>query len=349
MQTALITGIRGQDAGWLSKLLLDKGYRVIGTDRRSGGSDNWRLKELGIDNHPNLIYEYMDITESHNVDTIIKKYQPDELYQLAAQSFVGTSFDQPYVTSNVNYYGHLNILESCRFYSPLTKIYFASTSEMYGKVQEVPQTETTPFYPRSPYGVSKLGAYWMGVNYRESYGMFVSNGILFNHTSSLRGKEFVTQKIVKKLCEIKLALKSKLLCSPLELGNIYSERDFSHAEDMVYGMWLMLQMNTPNDFVLSSNKTIRIKDFINKVCETISIDIEWHNENQGIAEYATVKNTEYVFIKINPEFYRPTEVDQLLGDSTKARDILMWKPHYTLTDIIKEMIKAEVKRQQLIL
>jgi len=345
MQTALITGIRGQDASWLCKLLLEKDYKVIGTDRRSGSSDNWRLKELGIENHPNLIYEYMDITEPHNVDEIIKKYQPNELYQLAAQSFVGTSFTQPYVTTNVNYYGHLNILESCRVYSPITKIYFASTSETYGKVQEVPQTEKTPFYPRSPYGVAKLASFWLGVNYRESYGMFVSNGILFNHTSSLRGSEFVTQKIVKKLCEIKLSLQSKILFNPLEVGNIYAERDFSHAEDMVYGMWLILQMNIPDDYVLSSNQTIRIKDFINKVCEVLSIDIEWHNENKGIEEYATIKNTEQVIIKINSEFYRPSEVDQLLGNSAKAREILMWKPKYTLIDIIKEMVKAELARK----
>ena len=671
MKTALITGIRGQDSAWLSKLLLSKDYKVIGTDRRSGGSDNWRLKELGIENHPNLIYEYMDITEPHNVDAIVKKYQPDELYQLAAQSFVKTSFDQPYVTNNVNYFGHLNILEAVKNYSFHTKIYFASTclpagtkimikkkykrvrngreheieqlsfvniedlkigdevlsmdmetskkenckilytsnrvandmyevyfengnclklsgnhpiyiinkgwvrtdelsigdesihkccaylnnvkrkgktnidiygedrakeiskiaselqkncnhpgnglkgktykevytedkiksiqdkrnntwsktehhswnsgltkenvfyeflnklipneflknglaehisidgkipdfvnlkkkkiieyngehwhtfeesqerikffkdrgwetlivwhsefkknpelyeskiktyafnpeielskiikiikanpervydieveknhnffancilvhnSEMYGKVQQIPQNEKTPFYPRSPYGISKLSSFWIGVNYRESYGMFLSNGILFNHTSSLRGKEFVTQKIVKKLCEIKLGLQAGFLCYPLEIGNIYSERDFSHAEDMVYGMWLMLQQSIPDDYVLSSDKKITIKNFINLVCEKLSIDIEWHNENQGIEEYATTKGTDYVIIKINPEFYRPAEVDILLGDSSKARKELMWKPNYDLKKLIEEMIKAELGR-----
>lgn len=346
MQTALITGIRGQDASWLCKLLLEKGYKVIGTDRRSGGSDNWRLKELSIDTHHNLIYEYMDITELHNVEAIIKKYQPNELYQLAAQSFVQASFDQPYVTNNVNYYGHLHILEACRVYSPLTKIYFAGTSEMYGKVQEIPQTETTPFYPRSPYGVSKLASYWIGVNYREAYGMFVSNGILFNHTSSLRGNEFITQKCVKKLYSIKKSIENIQNFYPLEIGNIYSKRDFSHAEDMVYGMWLMLQMNTPDDYVLSSDSMITIKEFINKVCHQLNINIKWINENQGVKEYAIDINTQQVIITINSNFYRPTEVDQLLGSSSKAREFLIWKPKYNIDSIITEMIQAEDRRNK---
>lgn len=343
MKTALITGIRGQDAAWLTKLLLDKGYRIIGTDRRSGGSSNWRLEELGIANHPYLIYEYMDITEQNNVNSIIKKYKPNELYQLAAQSFVGSSFEMPYVTNDVNYYGHLNILEAVKNYSFNTKICFAATSEMFGKVKEIPQTETTPFYPRSPYGVSKVASFYLGINYRESYGMFISNSISFNHTGSLRGIEFISQKCVKELYKIQKSIIEDRGFLPLKIGNIYSERDFSHAKDIVNGMWLMLQQSIPNDFILSSGESISIKNFINKICNKLNLNLIWHNENKGIEEYATIDNVK--IIEISNKFYRPCEVDNLIGDNSKAKQFLNWQVQYTIDTIIEEMIHAEQKRK----
>lgn len=343
MKTALITGIRGQDAAWLTKLLLEKGYRVIGTDRRSGGSSNWRLEELNISKHPNLIYEYMDITEQNNVNSIIKKYKPNELYQLAAQSFVGTSFEMPYVTNDINYYGHLNILEAVKNYSFHTKIFFAATSEMFGKVKEIPQSETTPFYPRSPYGVSKVASFYLGINYRESYGMFVSNGIAFNHTGSLRGIEFITQKCIKELYKIQKSIIENKGFLPLKIGNIYSERDFSHAKDIVNGMWLMLQQTTPDDFILSSGESISIKNFINKICNKLNLNLRWQNENKGIEEYATIDNIK--IIEISNKFYRPCEVDNLIGNNSKAKQLLNWQVQYTIDTIIEEMIHAEQKRK----
>lgn len=339
MKTALITGIRGQDGAYLARLLLEKGYRVIGTDRRSGSSSYWRLDRLGITSQ--IEYVYMDLLEPHNVDAVIKKYQPDELYNLAAQSFVQSSFDQPFVTSEVNAMGVLRLLEAIRTYSPHTRFYQASTSELYGQVVETPQRETTPFYPRSPYGVAKAFAHYMTVNYRESYNLFACCGILFNHESPLRGSEFVTRKITQHVAAV-----SRLVKTPdtdtypvLYLGNMDAKRDWSHAEDMVRGMWLMLQQDSPDDYVLASGETNTVKTFVEMAFALSGIEVTWEGsdrETRGIW-----KDKGVILVETDERFYRPADVELLLGDPTKARDQLGWTPKYDLVRLVTDMMRNE--------
>jgi GDPmannose 4,6-dehydratase len=327
MKKAIITGIGGQDGTFLAKHLIDLGYEVIGADRRRVDVSFLNLKHLNIQDKVRIVY--FDLLEYSNIEDIIRKEQPDEFYNLAAQSFVKASFDMPILTSEVDAIGVLRILEAIRRYSPKTRFYQASTSEMFGKVQEIPQKETTPFYPRSPYGVAKLFAHWMVINYRESYDMYACSGILFNHESEFRGKEFVTQKIIHGVVSIKNGNNT-----PLELGNLDAKRDWGYAGDYVKGMHLMLQQENPNDFVLATNQTISVREFVEKAFKKIDIDIVWKGE--GLDEVG-VNQDGKVLVKINSEFYRPAEVDLLIGDYTKAQTMLGWKPETNLDEIVDKM------------
>ena len=341
MTKAIITGA-GQDATHLALFLLQKDYEVIIATRRSGSSGNWRFKEEGLYDYSNFKIEYCDLTEFHVVCELVKKHKPDELYNLAAQSFVQSSFNHVHTTFNSNTIGHINILEAVRYHSPLTKIYFASSSEMFGKVQETPQSETTPFYPRSPYGVSKLASYWMGKNYRESFGMFVANGILFNHEGRLRGEEFVTRKISLAVAKMRIAYDNDLLPNVLEIGNMYSKRDWGNAEDYVKGMWLMLQQDIPEDFILATNKTYTIKDFINEAWGCISeTPLDW--QGKDVDEQA-IDFDGNIVVRVNPEFFRPAEVQLLLGDYSKAKKILNWEPETNFGELVKLMVNEDTKR-----
>jgi GDPmannose 4,6-dehydratase len=330
MKKAIITGVTGQDGGYLAKLLLDKGYKVYGAQRRNTGKRYWRLDELGITDK--IEFVDIDLGEPYNIEKVIEKVQPDEFYNLAAQSFVGLSFEQPQVTTITNSLGVLNILEVIRNKFPKIKFYQASTSEMFGKVQETPQTETTRFHPRSPYGVAKAYSHYLTQNYRESYGLFACSGILFNHESPMRGEEFVTRKITKGLVEYTQTGKV------LELGNIESYRDWGHAEDYVEAMWLMLQQDEPEDFVISTGKTIQIKDFIVRCLDELNLAYEFNGHE--VIDMATRKH----IIKTNPKFFRPAEVDLLVGDSTRARHKLLWKPKHTLESMVKDMITEDLRR-----
>ena len=331
-KTALITGISGQDGAYLSKLLLNKGYKVIGGERRSASGTLWRLRKLNIEK--DIEITDFELSEFTNIYRTIDKYNPDEIYNLAAQSFVAASFEMPIMTSDVTGVGVSRLLESIRQINPNIKFYQASSSEMFGKVAESPQKETTPFYPRSPYGVAKLFGHWMTVNYREAYNMFACSGILFNHESPLRGEQFVTKKITMGLSKIKLGLQDYL-----ELGNLDSKRDWGYAEDYVEAMFLMLQYKKPGDYVISTGKTYSVRDFINIACNKLNIDIEW--EGKGINEIAINKKNGKKIIKINPKFYRPTEVDLLLGNSDKAKRILKWKPKTDFESLVDKMIEYD--------
>jgi GDPmannose 4,6-dehydratase len=340
---AIITG-SGQDATHLSKLLLEKDYDVVIATRRSGSSTHWRLRDSGVFYHPNFRLEYCDITEFVKVMTLIQKYKPDEFYHLGAMSFVQSSFDHPITTMNINTIGYLNILEAIRNYSPDTKIYFAGSSEMFGKVQETPQSEKTPFYPRSPYGVSKLSSYWLGKNYRESYGMFVANGILFNHEGIYRGAEFVTRKITKAIAKMKIAVLNRKEFEPLIVGNIQSQRDWGSAKDYVIGMWLMLQQDKPDDFVLATTETHTIKEFIDEAWGyAFYSNLIWKGE--GMSCYA-VDDKGNVVVKISEEFFRPCEVELLLGDYSKAYNILGWRPTTDFSLLVREMMLADLEREE---
>ena len=330
MKKAIITGVTGQDGGYLAKLLLDKGYKVYGAQRRNTGNRYWRLDELGITDK--IEFVDIDLGEPYNIEKVIEKVQPDEFYNLAAQSFVGLSFEQPQVTTITNSLGVLNILEVIRNKFPKIKFYQASTSEMFGKVQETPQKETTRFHPRSPYGVAKAYSHYLTQNYRESYGLFACSGILFNHESPMRGEEFVTRKITKGLVEY--TKNGKVL----ELGNIESYRDWGHAEDYVEAMWLMLQQDEPEDFVISTGKTIQIKDFIVRCLDELQIAYEFNGH-----EVIDVHTREHI-IKTNPKFFRPAEVDLLVGYSTKAKEKLLWRPKHTLETLVRDMIKEDLRR-----
>jgi len=330
MKKAIITGITGQDGSYLAKLLLSKGYKVYGAQRRNTGIKHWRLDELGITDQ--IEFLDFDLSEPYNIEKTIDKVQPDEFYNLAAQSFVGLSFEQPQVTTITNSLGVLNILEVIRNKYPKTKFYQASTSEMFGKVQETPQTETTRFYPRSPYGVAKVYSHHMTVNYRESYGLFACSGILFNHESPMRGEEFVTRKITKGLVEYTKTGK------PIELGNLDSQRDWGHAEDYVEAMWLMLQQDEAEDYVIATGRTVSIKDFLTLCLDELNLAYEFQG-NEVID-----KHTGTHIVKTNPKFFRPAEVDLLVGDNTKARHKLMWRPKHTLESLVKHMIKEDLKR-----
>lgn len=336
-KTAIITGISGQDGAYLAQLLLEKGYTVYGAFRRTSSVNFWRIEELGVQNHPNLHLVEHDLTDLSSSIRLLEKAQPDELYNLAAQSFVGVSFDQPLTTGEITGLGAVNLLEAIRIVDPKIRFYQASTSEMFGKVQAIPQIESTPFYPRSPYGVAKLYAHWMTINYRESYDIFASSGILFNHESPLRGKEFVTRKITDAVARIKLG---KLDC--LQLGNMDAKRDWGYAKEYVEGMWRMLQVERPDTYVLATNRTESVRDFVSMAFKAIGTELEW----RGTAEYEQGLDAASgkVLISVSPEFYRPTEVDFLIGNPEKAERELGWRPKTTLEELCKMMVEADLKR-----
>jgi len=334
MKKAFITGITGQDGAWLSKLLLEKGYEVYGGVRRTSFKNIRNLEILGIADKVKLVD--FDLLEYSNILSVIREGQYDEFYNLAAQSFVGVSFKQPIVTANTDAISVAYILESLRTESPQTKFYQASTSEMFGKVQEIPQKETTPFYPRSPYGVAKLYAHWLTVNYRESYGMFATSGILFNHESELRGHEFVTRKIT-----LNVAKRAKGIDEILELGNIDAKRDWGYAKEYVEGMWLMLQHKEAGDYVLATGKTTTIREFVEYAFQEIGKEIVW--EGEGIDEKGIDKATGKVLVQINEEFYRPAEVDLLIGDPKKAKNVLGWEAKTDVQGLAKIMVQKDIE------
>lgn len=337
MKTAFITGITGQDGAFLSKLLLDKGYKVIGGARRSASGGLWRLDHLGIKDQVEIVD--FELTDQENVTTVIKEIKPDELYNLGAMSFVGTSFRQAVSTQHINYLGVLYILEALRLYSPKTRFYQASTSEMFGEVQEIPQTEKTPFHPRSPYGVAKLGAHYMNINYRESYGLHGSNGILFNHESELRGSEFVTKKIVEYVGRYH----KDASIVPLELGNIDSKRDWGFSGDYVEMMWMMLQQDEPGDYVAATGEAHSIREFVEKAFAVIDIEIEWKKGKTPTDEVGVDKKTGETRVKINPKFFRPAEVELLIGKPTKAKERLGWEPKIKFEELVKRMVEHELR------
>lgn len=337
MKRAIITGITGQDGAYLAKFLLAKNYHVYGTYRRTASTNFWRIEELGIRNHPELELIEYDLTDLGASIRMIERTNPDEIYNLAAQSFVGVSFDQPITTSNVTGIGVVNLLEAVRIVDPNIRFYQASTSEMFGLVQAIPQNEETPFYPRSPYGVAKLYAHWMTMNYRESYGIFGASGILFNHESPLRGLEFVTRKITHAVASIRLEKQSVL-----ELGNMDAQRDWGFAGDYVGGMWSMLQIDYPDTFVLATNRTETVRDFVTMSFKAADIDIEW--KGRAESETAVDSVTGETLVRVNPKYYRPAEVELLIGDPAKAARVLGWKPNTQLEDLCKAMVEADLVR-----
>ncbi|HIM94201.1 MAG TPA: GDP-mannose 4,6-dehydratase [Campylobacterales bacterium] len=339
MKRAIITGVTGQDGAYLTELLLDKGYEVYGTYRRTASVNFWRLEELGVENHPNLHLIEYDLTDQANTFRMVQDVAPDEIYNLAAQSFVGVSFEQPLATAQITGLGAVHLLEAIRIINPKIRFYQASTSEMFGEVQEIPQSEKTPFYPRSPYGVAKLYAHWMVINYRESYGMFASSGILFNHESPLRGREFVTRKITDSVAKIKLG---KLDC--LELGNMDAKRDWGFAKDYVEGMYLMLQTKLSDTYVLATNRTETVRDFVTMAFKAIDIELEFKGSNEE--EIGVDRATGKTLVKVNPKFYRPCEVELLIGDPTKAKKELGWSPKCTLEELCAMMVEADLKRNE---
>ena len=339
MKISVITGITGQDGAYLAQLLLDKGYTVYGTYRRTSSVNFWRILELGIHNHPNLHLVEYDLTDLGASIALVQKVQPQEIYNLAAQSFVGVSFDQPSTTAQITGIGCLNLLEAIRLVNPKIRFYQASTSEMFGKVQCIPQVESTPFYPRSPYGVAKLYAHWMTINYRESYDIFGCSGILFNHESPLRGLEFVTRKITDSVAKIKL---NQLDC--LELGNLDAKRDWGYAKEYVEGMWRMLQAKEPDTFVLATNRTETVRDFVRMAFKGAGIEVAF----KGQVENETAVNTANgkTVMRINQKFYRPAEVELLIGDPAHAKTMLGWEPKTTLEQLCQMMVDADLRRNQ---
>lgn len=331
MKKVLISGITGQDGSYLAELLLEKGYDVHGIIRRSSSFNTKRIEH--IYNHPNLKLHYGDVSDAISIDNIIGELKPDEFYHLGAQSHVKVSFELPEYTGQVDGLGTLRILEALRKHCPSCKFYNATTSEMFGKVQETPQKETTPFYPRSPYGVAKVYSYWICKNYRESYGMFICNGILFNHESERRGDTFVTQKIVKGLVDIVKGKKEKIY-----LGNLHSRRDWGYAPEYVEGMWRMLQHDTPDDYVLATNETHTIKEFIEKSCEHLNINYKW--EGEGVSEKLINIETGLPIIEVSEKYFRPTEVDLLIGDYIKVKETLGWEPKVKFEELVKIMING---------
>ena len=336
---AVVTGITGQDGAYLSELLLSKGYTVYGTYRRTSSVNFWRIEELGIEKHPNLHLVEYDLTDLSSSIRLLQTTQATEVYNLAAQSFVGVSFDQPLTTADITGIGPVNLLEAIRIVNPKIRFYQASTSEMFGKVQAIPQIESTPFYPRSPYGVAKLYAHWMTINYRESYGIFGTSGILFNHESPLRGREFVTRKITDSVAKIKLG---KL--DVLELGNMDAKRDWGYAKDYVEGMWRMLQADEPDTFVLATNRTETVRDFVTMAFKAADITLDWKGSAE--AEQGVDTKTGKALVKINPKFYRPSEVELLIGNPEKAKAKLGWVPHTTLEELCRMMVVADLARNE---
>ncbi|MBL7892644.1 MAG: GDP-mannose 4,6-dehydratase [Bacteroidia bacterium] len=340
-KVALITGVTGQDGAYLSDFLLKKGYIVHGVKRRSSLFNTSRIDHLYKDVHENKVnffLHYGDLTDSTNLIRIVQEVQPDEVYNLAAQSHVKVSFETPEYTANADGIGTLRLLEAIRILGreKKTKFYQASTSELYGLVQEIPQRETTPFYPRSPYGVAKLYAFWITKNYRESYDMFACNGILFNHESPLRGETFVTRKITRAAAKISLGLQQKLF-----LGNIDSERDWGHAKDYVEGMWLMMQQDRPEDYVLATGKKVSVRKFVEMAFKHVGIELKW--QGKGVDEKGTNTANGKVVVEIDPRYFRPSEVDLLVGDASKAKKDLGWEPKYTVEELCKEMVQADLK------
>ena len=340
-KVALITGITGQDGSYLAELLLEKGYEVHGMKRRSSSFNTSRIDHLYQDTHnknQKFQLHYGDLTDSTNLIRLIQEIQPDEIYNLAAQSHVKVSFDCPEYTANADGLGTLRLLEAIRILKleKKTKLYQASTSELFGLVQETPQSETTPFYPRSPYACAKIYGYWITVNYREAYGIFACNGILFNHESPRRGETFVTRKITRAAVRIKLGVEEKLY-----LGNLDSKRDWGHAKDYVEGMWRVLQQDKPEDFVLATGVTTTIRDFCNMTFKELGIQIEW--KGKGVNEKGIDKATGKTIVEVDPKYFRPTEVDLLLGNAAKSREKLGWKPKYELPELVKEMVKEDLK------
>ncbi|BFG70388.1 GDP-mannose 4,6-dehydratase [Sediminibacterium sp. KACHI17] len=348
MKKAIITGVTGQDGAYLTELLLKKGYEVHGIKRRSSLFNTARIDHLYEDphvSHKHLVLHYGDLTDSTNLIRIIQEVQPDEIYNLAAMSHVHISFQTPEYTANADGIGTLRILEAVRLLglTNKTKIYQASTSELYGLVQEVPQSEKTPFYPRSPYAVAKMYAYWITVNYREAYGMFASNGILFNHESPLRGETFVTRKITRAVAKIVLGLQECLY-----LGNLNAKRDWGHAKDYVEGMWRILQHSEPSDFVLATGITTEIRDFVRMAFYEVGIELTFEGKDEfEIAKVIKCAGSYQlpigqIVVRVDPRYYRPTEVDLLIGDSSKARNLLGWQPKYTLDEMVKEMVEYDL-------
>ncbi len=337
--TAVVTGVTGQDGAYLARTLLAKGYTVYGTYRRTSSVNFWRMEELGILGHPKLHLTEYDLTDAGASLNLISRTQPDEVYNLAAQSFVGVSFEQPTTTAHITGLGALNLLEAIRILDPKARFYQASTSEMFGHVQAIPQNEKTPFYPRSPYGVAKLFAHWMTVNYRESYGIYGASGILFNHESPLRGLEFVTRKITDGAAKIRLG---KLDC--IELGNLDARRDWGYAEEYVEGMYRMLQAPEPETYVLATGRTETVRDFATMAFRAAGIDIEWRGE--GLNETAVNAATGKTVVRINRKFYRPAEVDLLIGDPAKAREKLGWAAKTTLEELCRMMVEADLRRNE---
>lgn len=335
MKRALITGIRGQDGAYLAKLLLEKGYEVWGADRRNGADSNWRLKELGIDKEIRTVY--MDLLELTNIIKVLEKVKPDEVYNLAAQSYVAVSFDQPIFTTEVNAVGVARILEAIRLTNPEAKFYQASSSEMFGKAQDDFQDEKTPFYPRSPYGVSKLYAHWLTVNYREAHRMFACSGICFNHESPLRGLEFVTRKITHGLASIKYGLSDKLL-----LGNLDAKRDWGYAPDYVRAMWMMLQSETPEDYVVATGETHSVREFATIAAEICGYQLDW-KKRKG-KEEAFDKKTGKKIIETSPDYLRPAEIEGLRGNAKKIMKKLGWRPRVRFQELVEIMVEADLKR-----
>ena len=334
-KTAFVTGVTGQDGAYLAKLLIEHGYQVFGAHRRSASLNLWRLRTLGILEHPNLTLVPFDLMDASGAIRLLKACQPDEVYNLAAQSFVGVSFDQPELTTQASGLGCLHLLEAIRIVNPEIRFYQASTSEMFGLVQAVPQSETTPFYPRSPYGVAKLYAHWMTVNYRESYGLFATSGILFNHESPLRGREFVTRKISRAAAQIAMGRQQVL-----ELGNLDAKRDWGFAGDYVDGMYRMLQADQPDTFVLATHVTHTVRQFATWAFKAAGIDLVF--EGVGVDEVGRDRSSGEVRVRVNPEFFRPAEVDLLMGDYAKAKQALDWSPTMDVETLCQLMVESDL-------
>ncbi|NIF88772.1 GDP-mannose 4,6-dehydratase [Burkholderia sp. Cy-637] len=339
MKKAIITGITGQDGAYLAQLLLEKGYAVYGTYRRTSSVNFWRIAEVGIERHPDLHLVEYDLTDLGASIRLLQTTGATEVYNLAAQSFVGVSFEQPVTTAEITGIGPLNLLEAIRIVNPAIRFYQASTSEMFGRVQAIPQVESTPFYPRSPYGVAKLYGHWITINYRESYGIFGCSGILFNHESPLRGREFVTRKITDSMAKIRLG---KL--DVLELGNLDAKRDWGYAKEYVQGMWLMLQAERPDTYVLATNRTETVRDFVTMAARAAGMRLEWNGEGEN--EVGIDAHSNKTIVRINPKFYRPAEVELLIGNPEKARKELGWEPHTTLESLCEMMVLADIRRNE---
>ena len=336
-KVAVVTGVTGQDGAYLAELLLDKGYVVYGTYRRTSSVNFWRIEELGIKNNANLHLVEYDLTDLSASIRLLQKSGATEVYTLAAQSFVGVSFEQPITTAEITGIGPVNLLEAIRIVNPKIRFYQASTSEMFGLVQAVPQKEDTPFYPRSPYGVAKLYAHWMTVNYRESYGIFASSGILFNHESPLRGQEFVTRKITDTVAKIKLG-KAEVL----ELGNMDAKRDWGFAKEYVEGMWRMLQADQPDTFVLATNRTETVRDFVSMAFKAAGYTLRFEGKDEQEVGIDIV--TGKTLVRVNPKFFRPAEVDLLIGNPARAKEILGWEPKTTLEQLCQMMVEQDLRR-----